>query len=211
MRALLALFAPLGLFLWWLCTPMGMVFAVIATPFLVIAEVNHIITGPMSDSDVPHFVTAGRLVQGRHATGGSFGDVVTIAITNTHTRRETPANLWVACTVFGQAMRDTEFLGNYETLRAFEAQAMIDYNGDPKDQVVLASTTKNLDFDTQAALPDLNLGTGERVGQCVAGATKKQALALAGYNMDDPHAQLGRNYNLTPMAKNLGMQNGWQK
>jgi hypothetical protein len=108
-------------------------------------------------------------------------------------------------------MRDTEFLGNYETLRAFEAQSIIDYNGDPQDQIVQAGATKNLDFDTQAALPDLNLGTGERVDQCVAGATKKQALALAGYNMDDPHSQLSRNSNLTPMAKNLGLQEGWQK
>jgi hypothetical protein len=93
MRAVLALFAIPGVFLWWLCTPMGMVFVVIATPFLIVAEVNHIITGPMSDSDVPHFVTAGRLVQGRHVAGGSFHDVVTIVITNTHTRRETPTNL----------------------------------------------------------------------------------------------------------------------
>jgi hypothetical protein len=213
MRAGLALIALPPWFLWvLLTTPLGWIALVVAIPLGIYTGINGLLYGPMNASDVPQYVKVVQVLRGPHTNAGMYGDAVTISISNHHPSRGTPARLWVACTTYGQADRSTPGdLGDYESLVAFEAAPLHDCNGDLHDQIVPAGATKNLEFNTQAALPDLNLRAGERVGTCVAGASKKQALVLVGYNRDDPHAQQGRMLTATPLAEKLGLHTGWQR
>jgi hypothetical protein len=104
MRAGLALIDLPLWFLWvLLTTPLGRIALAFAIPLSIYTGINGLLYGPMKASEVPQYVKVVQVLRGPHTNAGMYGDAVTIAISNQHPSRGTPARLWVACTTHGQA------------------------------------------------------------------------------------------------------------
>ena len=188
-------------------TPVGLILTGLCLPVLLCLTIYDRLYGAIPDSEVPRYLTVAGIVGGAHVTAGSYHSVISIRITNAHAKRESPAGLWVACTAFGSASESGRPLGRYETLIAMRADPVFNPSNKPVDQVVPASSSQVLDFDTQTALPNHTLRTGETVGKCALGASKEQAMALMDYRAGTD--QQGRMLSTTPLAKGLGMKEGW--
>lgn len=181
-------------------------------PIAALSALYGLLFGPMGETEVRQYVSIEHIVRGPHLSGRSFGKVVSIAIQNSHPRRATPDGLWVACDAFGMASESGRDIGAYQTLRAFQAEPVKTPTGGAA-QSVPAHSTAILDFDTQSALPTMNMRTSDTLGTaadtCVVGATQAQALARKGFRLGGSDQQ-GQMLTVTPLGRNLGLHPGWQ-
>jgi hypothetical protein len=159
---------------------------------------------PMSDADVPRYISVVRLVEGRHNSAFTPGPspVVTLAVRNSHSWRDSPTNLWVACGASGTVDDVGSFVNKLVT---FDAEPVYTVGGSGHAvQYVPAGRTVNLDFQTQAGMPSHDLRAGETVTEpCVIGVDQEQAMARAGHRENGPETS-GQWVDLTQHGRNLG-------
>jgi hypothetical protein len=169
----------------------------------------------IATDDIAATVQVARIIAGPHPSPvARHGEVVSVALHNSSRFRHTPlddgdhdAPLYLSCAVGGTLSQDNVRLGQYNRVVAMKLDWIIDADGNPSFPILRPGETRTVDFSTKLDWDFDPIKDHERIGRCLVGGDKYQALMLWGINVADRNRGNTYHYNMTtvtPAGRQLG-------